>query len=274
MTRRRAFTLIELLVVISIIALLIALLLPALNSARKSAQLAQCGVNIRSGAQAGVAFSAENDGNVPRDWQSNWDPFNKNRMLFAEACSEALGGPAPMRPRAERERISNLGGNQRSQQDEFLAYHMADMPVLHCPDWDGRAEPASWDSNVARDEDGTTRTLDRSPLHYITNACDIDKNKRNPSASPSPSIISNIEKIPRQGQIVYLTEAPTYAAFTDFTAHDVFSPKHVSTGSGPRMMQADSRRHLGKVNLGFFDGHVETRAPQDVAFEDFNPFYR
>ena len=39
------------------------------------------------------------------------------------------------------------------------------------------------------------------------------------------------------------------------------------------MMTAETDQHLRKVNMGFFDGHVETRAPKDVTFADFNPYY-
>ncbi|MFK7788318.1 MAG: type II secretion system protein [Phycisphaeraceae bacterium] len=63
---RKAFTLIELLVVISIIALLIAILLPALGKARKAAIDLQCLSQVRSLAQATVAFSVDNKGAVPK----------------------------------------------------------------------------------------------------------------------------------------------------------------------------------------------------------------
>jgi len=59
---RRAFTLVELLVVISIIALLIAILLPSLQRARDSAKQAACAANIRSIAQAGITYAADDPG--------------------------------------------------------------------------------------------------------------------------------------------------------------------------------------------------------------------
>jgi len=51
-----AFTLIEVLVVVAIIALLIAILIPALNKARRNAQAAICGHNMRTITQAGLMW--------------------------------------------------------------------------------------------------------------------------------------------------------------------------------------------------------------------------
>ena len=53
MNTKRGFTLVELLVVIAIIGVLVALLLPAVQAARESARLSQCGNNLR---QVGVAL--------------------------------------------------------------------------------------------------------------------------------------------------------------------------------------------------------------------------
>ncbi len=57
--RRRAFTLIELLVVIGIIALLMAILLPSLSKAREQGRRVYCLANLRSIAQAAVAYAGD-----------------------------------------------------------------------------------------------------------------------------------------------------------------------------------------------------------------------
>ncbi|MBA4120119.1 MAG: hypothetical protein C0513_05395 [Isosphaera sp.] len=60
----RAFTLIELLVVIAIITLLIGILLPALSRARELGRIAVCGNNMRSMAQAHIAYTNEYKGEL------------------------------------------------------------------------------------------------------------------------------------------------------------------------------------------------------------------
>ena len=58
----KQFTLIELLIVIAIIAILAAMLLPALQSARRTAKMAQCTSNCKQFAQANHLYATSFNG--------------------------------------------------------------------------------------------------------------------------------------------------------------------------------------------------------------------
>ena len=62
MVRKKNFTLVELLVTVSIIAILAGLLLPALNAARKKAQVIQCTGNLKTFAQISAMYAGDCDG--------------------------------------------------------------------------------------------------------------------------------------------------------------------------------------------------------------------
>lgn len=65
MKHKRAFTLIELLVVITVIALLVSLILSALSRAKTITRQTQCMANVRTQAQAFVAYANDYDGVLP-----------------------------------------------------------------------------------------------------------------------------------------------------------------------------------------------------------------
>src|SRR5436190_6309834 len=72
------FTLIELLVTISIMSILAGLLLPALNSARKKAQKAQCQNNLRQLSMSTFMYCQDNNDYLPFAWYDETDAGENN----------------------------------------------------------------------------------------------------------------------------------------------------------------------------------------------------
>jgi len=68
--RQTGFTLVELLVVIGIIAVLVGVLLPALNKARRQAQIVQCAANLHNVGLAMANYGAQYNGSLPLIYSS------------------------------------------------------------------------------------------------------------------------------------------------------------------------------------------------------------
>ena len=228
---RRGFTLVELLVVIGIISVLIAILMPGLTAARRHAQTVQCGAHLRSIGQAMQSYANEHKGRIPRDYWYGLE-YIQGHILWAEAFGKYLGHPLP--------EVRDLSANR----DRTLGPEFARIGVYQCP-----AFP---------DE--------RQPLDYVSNAWHAG------SVGVSAPLI-NVVRMPSSGRIIYLADGNARLPVDSFGIHDVFDVSHLPMiGTQPQFSSRvlNDRRHGGRINLLFLDGHVDTRPFKEVGRRDFD----
>lgn len=230
--RPLAFTLVELLVVIGIIAILIAILLPALNKARQSAVTVKCASMIRQHGLAYMQYAIDNRGSLP-NYAENGDPnvathWQTNRM-FNWVMAPWFGVADP-------------------ESEEYATTRQIGIQFLNCPS--GDAGPATYEYAA-----------------YGVNYTNVFAYGR-----PYGDGTLKLAKIPNQVFIL-----------ADSSGHAIYSPTQwvfeadmdndgLLDTAGGSMSQADrywnhynqvrAKRHEGKANYLFPDGHVELRSFQ------------
>lgn len=240
---RGGFTLIELLVVIGIIAVLVAILLPVLGRTREHARAVQCASNMRQICQGALMYSNENKGLLP----------TAANMPESRLFPEYVGGYVVRMEDFGRIDFAEgglwpyLGSAPRVREEIFLC--PSDAPPRH-------------------------------PKIYMQPIADL-RYSRNFSYNFSSYLNGQARRIPPQGFqdwtglrlsrvkrashkiMIIEEEMPRYAQGSILSAYGpgIYVDGEPPPVSAPPILCKLTRRHVGKANEGFFDGHVELVDP-------------
>jgi len=197
------FTLIELLVVVAIIAVLVAILLPALAMARNLAKYKVCGSDLRQVGTALVAYSSENNENLPMPTHFNAPSSGSSTSDFVgERLRKYVGGKidvffCPLTPYLQIAKWRDViakGEFPRETYSEISYFYFGNFPADNSEDWWRKAyftvEGTSWDQY----KDGLIypRRLDRarakvfqdivSSYYWMTPIIDSFSNHESPNS--------------------------------------------------------------------------------------------
>lgn len=231
--QQKGFTLIELLVVISIIAILLSILLPALARIRQHGRQVVCQTNLRQLILANIGYAAE------------------NQDYFALAA-EDIAGANLCRWHGKRDSINDPFDPRRSP----LAGYLSDGKVKQCPERVDFRHGAPWDWDF---EDGcggygyNMTYLGSRIWKSGFSACNQPANQSE-IRTPSETLMfadCAMAKLDEAGQ-PYLLEY-SFAEPPFFLSDGVPMP---AWGFASPSLHF---RHLGCTNVGWADGHVDTR---------------
>jgi len=248
----KQFTLIELLIVIAIIAILAAMLLPALQSARRTAKMAQCTSNCKQFAQSNHLYGASFNAFVtPIAWGSG--------VNIWEACLwNQIGGATPMpydTPVTNKNWVKGVRGSKlfecpADEDTKALADSDSLMPKLSYAINRSAVRNMKSSSNAASIPSGpvlkTTKFKIPSQMIYV---CDTSWNKASNSNSP--------------GRLYSDKSHPSYSFKPGSVCHHwdqgQLAPEF-NSGSG----ETKPWHVSNSWNYSFIDGHASNLRPEQT----------
>lgn len=275
----RGFTLVELLVVIGIIVVLIAILLPAITGAQRAAQRTQCAAQLQQILTLVTNRSIVHHGHAPlagilsvpqTDPQGLNDPLRVNYdylnyvsfgitdclISFPASLASDIGDPRILKAQSVQDLI-----NCETDPQGFLR-------LFRCPSHLPEPGPAFGPATVM----GNPATVGPQPSiiweddqSYIFNEAALGwddtygrlRGQITRIKSPSRTMLladglgGNATRIPGFGFSTVYNKVPTGPV----TLEDAY----LGDALAGDPQNFDVHRHQGKMNIGFFDGHVETR---------------
>jgi prepilin-type processing-associated H-X9-DG protein/prepilin-type N-terminal cleavage/methylation domain-containing protein len=298
---RCAFTLVELLVVIGIIALLVGLLLPALSAARRVAQRTQCAAKIHQQLLAAAIHVEEHHGYYPLvgvvpgvQPQNLQDPDSNKYDYFSYPFSYLTRPLAPityaLAQAMSRTYLLGPQTNEGSGVDEtdphgFIRYFLCPSQASSVSDL--TQFPMLWYFYPDPGNPALGRYIfcDNEAMSYVYNEailgwggyleplvrCKAKASLVRQSSSTmfvSDGLGGKLTNPQTPGRFPYPMSYPMATIYNlvpnpPITLADAL----LNDGKAGDPENFDINRHRGKINIGFFDGHVETRniTPIDLA---------
>jgi prepilin-type processing-associated H-X9-DG protein/prepilin-type N-terminal cleavage/methylation domain-containing protein len=276
--RRRfagGFTLVELLVVIGIIALLISILLPALNKAKEAARMVNCLANLRSMAQAAILHANDHKGYMPvagatfvpsapsctpiglhdansQRYSYYTDGGQQRPMGLAGSFAKYVGQRVRTDSKANLEADLNTGQVAKmficpSDKDNgWLGFTIAEYTGGVGGLWSGPVSRQSYAFNegvLGIAEPGDASGVSQAGCRLRGNLARVRRSAETFLQTDS----TNLRGGGGPGIMVY------YNLQFDQTLGDVYR----GTGAGDAV-NFDRKRHNGRININFCDGHAET----------------